>query len=695
VRVKRERMNPGPIRSRMRHAKNPDNFMTQAGWRVGIDVGGTFTDIVAVSPDGRVASAKATTDTNDALAALAQCLSAIGLEWEAVGDLVHGTTRITNAIVEGHLARVTLIATEGFADVLAIGRQNRRDLYSLSAPPKATPLVPGERRLEVTERMGPDGAVQVPLLEAEIDAALKAVANTDAEAIAVCLLHAYANADHEGQMGAALRKRHKHVALSHEISPETREYERMTTTVLSAAITPSTDRYLSQLAGGIPEGVGLHMVQSNGGMASPGAMASKPLGLAMSGPAAGVTAVAAVARDLGIRQALAFDMGGTTTDVSLVQDGAVTITAQRTIGETPVRRPMVDVRSVGAGGGSIAAVAGGGLKVGPASAGAEPGPACYGRGGTNATVTDANLALGYLKNGAELGAGNVRLDQAEAELAVGTIAHALGVDTDAAALGIHRIANAAMARAVQTVTVQRGVDARDATLIAYGGAGPIHAVHLARELDLARVVVPRLSSVFSALGCLVARPLYQQQISVIMQSDAWDSTLLDHVIAEQRVTLSGALLASGHKQEHLVTDTIALVRYAGQSYAVEVPLTDTSDPETLGHAFLARHKGLYGYTTDEVWEIEALRIGVGLKKPPVALIPMPGGGRAGPTSEAPCLFPEGDWVMTPRYDRTGLDEGTRICGPAIIEDTWSTVVLPPGATLNVNASGDLLIEVRS
>lgn len=669
--------------------------MTHGGWRVGIDVGGTFTDIVAVSSDGRVASAKATTDTDDALAALGQCLSAIGLEWEAVGELVHGTTRITNAIVEGHLARVTLIATEGFCDVLEIGRQNRRNLYSLSAPPKATPLVPGERRLEVSERMGPDGAVQVPLHEAGMDSALEAVANTDAEAIAVCLLHAYANADHEKQLGAALRKNHKHVALSHEISPEAREYERTATTVLSAAVTPSTDRYLSQLEGGIPEGINLHLVQSNGGMATPGAMTSKPLGLAMSGPAAGVTAVAAVARDLGISQALAFDMGGTTTDVSLVQDGAVIITAQRTIGETPVRQPMVDVRSVGAGGGSIAAVTGGGLKVGPASAGAIPGPACYGQGGTNATVTDANLALGYLKNGAVLGAGNVRMDQIAAEQAVATIAHALGVDADAAALGIHRIANAAMARAVQTVTVQRGVDAREATLIAYGGAGPIHAVHLARELDLVRVVVPRLSSVFSALGCLVSRPLYQQQISLIMQSDAWNPGLLDHVIAEQRATLAAALLATGHTEEHLVTETIALVRYAGQSYAVEVPLADTGDPEALGHAFLAQHHDLYGYTTDEIWEIEALRIGVGLKESPATLIPLPGGGRPEPTSESPCLFPEGGWVMTPRYDRVGLDEGIRICGPAIIEDTWSTVVLPPDATLDVNAAGDLLIEVRS
>jgi N-methylhydantoinase A len=686
-------MNTGPIRSRMRYAKNPDNSMTQAGWRVGIDVGGTFTDIVAVSPDGRVASAKATTDTNDALAALGQCLSAIGLEWEAVGDLVHGTTRITNAIVEGHLARVTLIATEGFADVLAIGRQNRRDLYSLPAPPKATPLVPGERRLEVAERIGPDGAVQNPLQGAAIAQVLEAVAATKAEAVAVCLIHAYANADHEKALGAALKKEHGHIALSHAVSPEAREYERTATTVLSAALMPSAERYLHQLEDGLPDGINLHMVQSNGGMASTRAMASKPLGLAMSGPAAGVTAVAAVARDLGIDQALAFDMGGTTTDVSLVRDGAVTITTQRPIGDTPVRQPMVDVRSVGAGGGSIATVKAGGLTVGPASAGADPGPAAYGRGGTQATVTDANLALGYLADGAELGAGNVRLDRTAARSVVAAIAGELGVGADEAALGIHRIANAAMARAVATVTVERGIDARDATLVAYGGAGPIHAVHLARELDITRVVVPRLSSVFSALGCLAARPFYQQQTSLVMTSDAWNAATLDAVVAEQKAMLGASLLAAGHDATELVTEMVALVRYAGQSYAVEVPMTDTNDPDALGEAFLKRHTALYGYTTDEVWEIEALRVAIGLAGPAGALLQAPGSGAAQATSEEPCLFPGTRWVTTPRYQRGGLGEGASLAGPAIIEDAWSTIVLPPGAELVATAAGDLLIEV--
>jgi N-methylhydantoinase A len=679
----------------MRHATNPDNVMTPRSWRVGIDVGGTFTDIVAVSADGRVASAKATTDTDDALAALGQCLSAIGLDWDAVGDLVHGTTRITNAIVEGRLAPVTLIATEGFADVLAIGRQNRRNLYDLSVPPKATPLVPEERRLEAAERVGPDGAVQVPLEDAALLEVVDAVAASGAEAVAVCLLHAYANADHEKALGAALEKHHNHVALSHAISPEAREYERTATTVLSAAVMPSAERYLRQLEDGLPGGINLHMVQSNGGMASPEAMASKPLGLAMSGPAAGVTAVAAVARDLGIDLALAFDMGGTTTDVSLVRDGAVSITTQRPIGDTPVRQPMVDVRSVGAGGGSIAAVQAGGLTVGPASAGANPGPAAYGRGGTQATVTDANLALGYLADGAELGAGNVSLDRAAAQGVVGVIAKELGVDPDAAALGIHRIANAAMARAVQTVTVERGIDARAATLIAYGGAGPIHAVSLARELEIERVVVPRMSSVFSALGCLATRPFYQQQTSFLMQSDAWDTERLERVIADQVAMLSTALLNAGHAQQDLMTEVSALVRYAGQSYAVEVPLDDSGDALALGRAFLARHTELYGYTTDEIWEIEALRIGVGLKGSQKPLIKADRGDSVAAMGTAPCLFPDAEWVMTPRHDRSGLITGDRIKGPAIIEDRWSTVVLPPGATLEVTDAGDLLIEVGS
>ncbi|MDG2483173.1 MAG: hydantoinase/oxoprolinase family protein, partial [Alphaproteobacteria bacterium] len=625
------------------------------------------------------------------------CLQAVGLDWDMVSDLTHGTTRITNAIVEGRLAQVTLVATEGFADILEIGRQNRRELYSLSAPPKAQPMVPRDRRLELAERLGPGGEVITAPDDTNLAGTLEAVAATAPEAVAVALLHAYANGDHETLIGEALARDHRFVALSHEISPEAREYERTATTVLSAALMPSTDAYLDRLVSGLPDHVSLHLVQSNGGMASAPAMAARPLGLAMSGPAAGVAAVAGVARDLGIDLALAFDMGGTTTDVSLVADGHVGITAQRAVGDVPVRQPMVDVRSVGAGGGSIATVEAGGLSVGPASAGANPGPAAYGRGGERATVTDANIVLGYLADGAELGAGGVTLDRAAAEVAVGRIAAALEVSLEDAALGIHRIANAAMARAVATVTVERGVDARDACLMAYGGAGPIHAVLLAREMGISEVVVPRLSSVFSALGCLVARPSYQQQRSIRMAADAWCAETLCQTVEELRAGLAAPLLAAGHTEAALSGDVVALVRYAGQSYAVETPLDALADRQVLGTAFLERHEKLYGFATDEVWEIEALRVTVAAQGPASGSLPAIAvtSGSTEPTAITPCLFPDAGLVATPRYRRETLAPGTRLAGPAVIEDIWSTVVLPPGATLEATTAGDLRIEVGS
>ena len=666
-----------------------------ADWRIGIDVGGTFTDIVAAGPCGAYRAAKAPSDVGNVIAALTACLAAVELPWSDVRELVHGTTRITNAIVEGRLATVTLLATAGFADVLAVARQNRRELYRLDTPPRPAPLVPVERRLEVAERMGPRGECRLALSEKEICRAVDAAVATGAEAVAVALLHAYANGEHEARLGAALRARLPFVALSHETSPEAREYERTATTVLSAATMPMAAAYLDRLVTGIPDPVALHLVHSAGGMASAEALKLNPLGLTMSGPASGAAAAAQIAGELGISTALAFDMGGTTTDVCLIRDGVAGLTDQRSLGEHPIRQPMVDVRSVGAGGGSIARVTAGGLSVGPQSAGADPGPAAYGLGGAEPTVTDADLVLGYLRDGAVLGQGGVTLDLAAAERAVASVGTALGVEVMDAALGVHRVANAAMARAVAAVTVERGIDPRQATLIAYGGAGPMHAVALAREVGIGRIVVPRFSSSFSAAGCLAVRPSYQQQRMVRMQSDHWDGARIAGLITDLGARLAAPLLAAHHDADELETRCTALMRYAGQSYAVEIPTTVVPDPDRLGRDFRDRHESLYGFATEEAWELESIRVevatrsgadGLGVSVHTAEVL-------AEPHLTLPCCYASAGLVATPRFDRYRLAAGQRLVGPAVVEDAWTTIVLPPGATLRAADTGDLLIDV--
>ena len=485
-----------------------------ATWQVGVDIGGSFTDIVAVDPaSGVLRTAKVRSVSGGPEESLDAALAAVGLAWDAVADLMHGTTLVTNAIVQNKLSPVALIATEGFGDTIEIGRQNRRDLYRLDVLPKRVPLVPEGLRLEVAERIDVDGRVVAPLADAAAESVARKAAGLGVEAVAVALLNAYANPAHEQALGARLAGVVPHVALSHRVSPEAREYERTSATVLNAALMPQTTDYLDRLAQRAVNGTRLHLFHSAGGMAAPQAVKELPLALALSGPAAGVAAAGSVARELGLDRVISFDMGGTTTDVCLVSDGAPQVSSERLLAGHPMRQPMVAVESIGAGGGSIAIAEAGAIRVGPESAGAEPGPACYGLGGTRPTVSDANLLLGYLRAGSVLG-GSVSLDDERARRAVGDLAKAFGVGPIEAALGIVRVANASMTRALRRVTVERGVDARDCTLLAFGGAGPMHAVALARESGIARVVVPRFSSVFSAIGCLTAELSYARQCGV-------------------------------------------------------------------------------------------------------------------------------------------------------------------------------------
>ncbi|MCC7273762.1 MAG: hydantoinase/oxoprolinase family protein, partial [Alphaproteobacteria bacterium] len=605
--------------------------------------------------------------------------------------LVHGTTLVTNAIVEDRVEPVALVATAGFEDVLDIGRAGRLHLYRLDLPPKLPAQVPADRRIGVVERLDHAGAVLTPLDPASVAAAVARLRGLGVDSVAVSLLHSYANADHERCIGDAVRGVVPFVSLSHEVNPETREFERTAATVLNASVMPIAARYLGRLERAIAGTARLHVMHSAGGMSSPEAAAHRPLVMALSGPAAGVTAAAHAARELHLPRVLSFDMGGTTTDVCLILDGAAEISTNSRLAGRPVRQPMVAVESIGAGGGSLVKLGTGGLSIGPESAGADPGPAAYGRGGVRPTVTDANAVLGYLDPSRRLG-GAIDLDVAAAEAALRPLATRLGMTVPAVALGVQRVANATMVRALSRVTVERGVDGRQCSLLAFGGAGPMHAAGLAREFGIAEVVVPRFSSGFSALGCIVADMSYTQQQTVRMLSTRWDAARFAAIHDAMQDALLTPFRRQGHADADTMVERTALVRYVGQSYAVEVPFALPLDLAALGLAFRDRHREVYGYATDEHWEMQSLRLRVGIARAarlaPAGAI----GGRIAPVALSPCWFDRAGPVATPRYDRDALPGGTRIAGPAIIEDAWSTVVVPPGHAVAVDGFGHLFLR---
>ena len=665
-----------------------------SGWEVGIDVGGTFTDVVAVRRAcGEARAAKVATRIGDRVEGLLAALAAVGLDWSDVDDLVHGTTLVTNAIIEDDLAKVALVATRGFRDTLEIGRQNRRHLYRLDLPPKVPPQVPSELRFEVSERIDHEGRVLEALDPRSVEETVRKIRESGAGAVAVSLLHSYADPSHEEALGERLRERIGFVALSSRVNPEVREYERTATTALCAGVLPLAATYLDRLESAKPAGSRLHLFHSAGGMASPDALRELPLALAASGPAAGVAAAGSVARSLGASQALSFDMGGTTTDVCLILDGAAQVTSERELGGRPVRQPMVAVESIGAGGGSIARLDHGALAVGPESAGARPGPACYALGGDQPTVTDANLVLGYMDPERLLGDG-MRLDAGAARAALDPVARAMGVDVETAALGIVRVANSAMVRALRRVTVERGIDGRGCTLLAFGGAGPMHAVEVARAFSIDEVVVPAHSGVFSALGCAEAEMAYSRQRTLRMAVADWDGERLHRARRDLEKQLVAPLAAAGHGAGEITVEEVAAVRYRGQSYAVELPDPPFEDAARMGERFFERHRSLYGFATEEPWELVSIRTR--------AFVPR-SRGRGAPIRERrsedparvrslPCTFVAGERRMTPRHDRAALVAERPLEGPLVVEDAWSTTVVPPGATLVPDRDGHLRID---
>lgn len=667
--------------------------MTGAG--VGVDVGGTFTDLVAWDAAGRISALKVPTTPDNPAGGVLHGLAAIGRGAGPCASLAHGTTLVTNAIVERRVGPVGLVTTRGFRDVLEIGRMNRPHLYRLDLPAKPEPLVPRRLRAEVGERVGPDGSVLVPLDLRELPGIIERFRSEGVESVAVCLLHAYANPAHEQALRGALAPHFPYVSVSSEINAEFREYERTCTTVLNAAVMPLAARYVDDLVARLAAGTGavpLHLLHSAGGMMSVDAARARPLRMAMSGPAAGVAAAAYLGRALGITRALAFDMGGTTTDVCLIADGVPETARQRTLGDYPVRLPAVAVESIGAGGGSIARVdATGGLKVGPRSAGAVPGPACYGLGGTEPTVSDANLVLGYL-NPERIYGGSIRLDRARAEAALEPLRRRFGLGHLEAAHAVIEVANANMLRALRLVSVQRGYDVREFALIAYGGAGPVHAGALARQAGIASIIVPAHSGAFSALGCLVSPLRYDAVQTHRMRLEAWEPKVVADRFRGLEAQCLRPLLDEGHPADRVLVARSADLRYVGQNYELEVEYRDGT-PEALRAAFEGRHRQLYGYATGESVECVNLRLTARLIRDDLVLPTVAAAGTAAPAGRLRAYFPETGEVAMERYERGTLPTGDVIPGPALIEDEWSTTLVYPGQRCQADPRGNLLIEV--
>jgi N-methylhydantoinase A len=661
------------------------------GVRIGVDVGGTFTDLVAWDPAGRMESCKVPTTPANPAEGVLHGIATLAPRTGAWASLAHGTTMVTNAIVERRGAPVGYITTRGFRDVLEIGRMSRLHLYRLDLPAKPEPLVPRRLRREISERVGPDGTVLTRLHLEELPAIVEDFKREGIESVAVCLLHSYASPAHEQALRMALEAHFPYVSISSEINAEFREYERGCTTALNASVMPLAARYLDDLvqrAAGKP----LHLLHSAGGMMSVEAAKDRPLSMAMSGPAGGVAAAAHTSRALGLARALAFDMGGTTTDVCLIADGVPETAGQRKLGDYPARLPMIAVESIGAGGGSIARIEPtGALKVGPRSAGAVPGPACYGQGGAEPTVSDANLLLGYL-NSERIYGGSIRLDPARAESVIGPLAARFGFSLIEAAHGVVEVANANMLRALRLVSVQRGYDLRDFALIAYGGAGPLHAGALARQAGISSVIVPAHSGAFSALGCLVSPLRYDTVQTHRSRLETWDAKVVEERFSALETQCLRPLLDEGHAVERIVLLRSLDLRYVGQNYELEIGFVP-GGPGALRAAFEKRHRQLYGYATGENVECVNLRVTARAAEEPPPLPAPPSGTSAPATGSHRAYFPETGAVEMLRYDRASLPPGHLVAGPAMVEDEWSTTIVYPGMRCVADRLGNLVIEV--
>jgi N-methylhydantoinase A len=678
-------------------------------YRIGIDVGGTFTDLVAIGDDGSAILAKVPSTPADPSLGVLEGLAALAAKLgrdraSMLGEterIVHGTTVATNALLEHKGARTGLLTTEGHRDVIEMREGLKDDRYNLRMPPPEQ-LVPRHLRLGVRERMRPDGRVEIPLDLGSLDQAIDILRQAGIESAAVCYFHAWRDPAHERATAEALARAlpDVYVSLSSAVLPQIKEFERVSTTIVNAYVGPVLSRYLAQLEARLGEagyrGPTL-VIQSHGGVAPIAEAGRLAAGAVLSGPAGGVAGSVHAARLAGVQNLIPFDMGGTSTDICLVVDGEATLVMDRKIGGHRIALGSLDIASIGAGGGSIARVdAGGILHVGPESAGAAPGPACYGQGGEAATVTDANLALGYLDPERFLG-GARQLDRGVAEAAVDRVAGALGIERMAAAYGIHRVVNTNMAEGVRLVSVRRGVDPRRFALFAFGGAAGLHATDIARQLGLTRVIVPRVAAVLSAWGMLATDLRFEVARSHVGDTSALDGATVKHLFEEMEAEGLARLRASytGPVRTARSVD----MRYGEQVFEIAVPLDgvdwSTADPlPQIVSRFHRCHEALYTYAMPEQESVLVnARVTVSGVLEELPQEPrLSAGPPAAPIGERRIYFDSG-WVDAAVYDFETLAPGQQIAGPAIVESAMTTVLLRPSDRARVTEHGWLDIDI--
>jgi len=676
-------------------------------YRVTVDTGGTFSDFVYLDEaTGAVAIAKVASTPDDPSRAIIEGVEGLlqqGVAPEDIGFFCHGTTVGTNALLEGKGARTGLLVTEGFRGIYPVGEQSRPygpAIFDVMFD-KPEPLVPQSRTGEVTERVDFRGQVLRPPDEPALRATVRALHAERVESIAVCLLFSFLHPAHEQRVREIIAEEMPDcsVSLSSEVLPQIREYFRLSTTVINAYLQPILARYIAQLDARLAAARVTtrqkYIMQSNGGMATFAAAARKAVTTVLSGPAGGVTAGAYACRMTGAQNLITFDMGGTSCDVALVRDGDPSVASRGKIEGRDLAVPMMDINTVSAGGGTIARVDRFGmLQVGPDSAGAMPGPACYGRGGAEPTITDCNLLLGLLSADNFLG-GRMRLDAAAARRAVETrVAAPLSMDAEAAAEGIVRIIDVKMAEAIKAISTMRGHDLRDFMLLAFGGAGPVHAARIARDLGMAGVIAPLYPGVFSAIGLMMSDVKHDYVQSRMDPIAALAPADVEAMFARLVAQAIAELAADGFGEAQIGLQRAVDMRYAGQGYEIAVPCDGVGDPEQLRAAFDARHQVMFGHSApDEPVEIVSYRVrGIG-KVPPVE---MPRFSRAG-TSLAAALRErrrvrfDGETIECPVYQREKLDVGLRIAGPAVLDQLDCTTVICPGQVARVDEWKNLIV----
>ncbi len=676
------------------------------GIRVGVDIGGTFTDVVVRRPGMAAQILKIPTTKDDPSVAVLRAIEQLRQSWDieasAIERFLHGTTVATNAVLERKGARVGLLATAGFSDVLEIGRQMRHKMYDLTLDPE-TPvfLAPGRFRREVMERIGSEGEVLTALNEASVARAADELAAAGCQAIAIAFLFSFLNDSHERRARAIVLARHPKllVSISSEVDPAFREYERTVVTAFDAYIKPVVDTYLGNLEAGLAKaGVAapLQIMQSRGGVAGAGTARLRPVRLFLSGPAAGVIGGRMAAENSGFANVITVDVGGTSSDIALIERGRPALKSEGTIEGYPVRVAMVDVNTIGAGGGSIAWIdKGGGLRVGPESAGAEPGPACYGRGGMRATVTDASVVLGYIDPGS-FASGAIKLSRDAAYRAIEqTVAKPLGLPVEAAALGIHRVVNAQMAEGIRLVSIRQGHDPRNFALLPLGGAGPLHGCPLAEDLGISRIIVSRHPGVLSAAG-LLAAPIEHEASAAFPQPLAKaDAAAINRALAILDERCDGLMRLENAANGTLSIRHFADVCYIGQAYnlEVEIHMSQRDALDRLLADFYAAHDRVYGYAPKVPVKIVNLRAVHSIE----GLIGLDDAGwqscGGSPVKrQAKILVASGDPVTATVYDRAAMPAGFDFSGPAIVEQSDTTTLVTPGWRGRVDAAGSLILE---